>query len=145
MVWDKQKLCPFHHIICMVKYGSFSASLHSLYIIGFSNSEQFQLICLAYVYQFVQSVISHRKYKDKSFYFTPSSIIYKTGSQQLFMRTNFIRITKLRFALQLFNIPETVVSSKELISLEYTFKGGEKSRRRLTIETLEKGVKYVQS
>ena len=83
----------------MVEYTSFSASIRSLYVIGFSNSEQFRLIYLAYAYQVVESGIFDWKYKDNLYVFAPSSVIYKIGSQRFFMRTNFIKISKLRFAL----------------------------------------------
>ena len=48
MFWYKQKPCSSLHFISMVEYISFSASLLSLLIIGFSNSAQFRLICPGY-------------------------------------------------------------------------------------------------
>ena len=36
----------------------------TLYVNGFCNSEQFVSICLDYVYQLVESVVSHGKYED---------------------------------------------------------------------------------
>ena len=36
----------------------------TVYINGFYNSEQFDSICLDYVYQLAESVVSHGKYED---------------------------------------------------------------------------------
>ena len=36
----------------------------TLYINGYSNSEEFETICLDYAYQVVESVVSSGKYED---------------------------------------------------------------------------------
>ena len=79
----------------------------TLYINCFSNSELFALIYLDHAYQLVESVVTHGKYEDNMHLFNSSSVVCYIGSKQFFVRTNFIRINKLRFAQKPFNIPGT--------------------------------------
>ena len=64
MFWNKQKLCS------SLRTYYLSGRIHpflrkcTLYINGFSNSDQFDSICLDYAYQIVKSVVSHGKYED---------------------------------------------------------------------------------
>ena len=80
----------------------------TLYINGFSNSKQFDSICLDYAYQLVESVVTHGKYEDNMHLFNSSSAVYYIGSKWFFMRMDFIRTNKLRLAQKPFNIPGTV-------------------------------------
>ena len=70
----------------------------TLYIKVFSNSEQFDSICLDSAYQLVESVVTHGKYEDSMHLFNSLSVVCYIGNKRLFMRTNFIRTNKLRFA-----------------------------------------------
>ena len=89
----------------------------TLYVNGFSNSDQFDSICLDYAYQLVESVVSHGKYEDSMHLFNSSSVVCYRGSKQFFMRTNFIRTNKLRLEQKPFNIPESIGALKDLILL----------------------------
>ena len=80
----------------------------TLYINGFSNSKQFDSICLDYAYQLVESVVTHGKYEDNMHLFNSSSAVCYIGSKRFFMRMDFIRTNKLRLAQKPFNIPGTV-------------------------------------
>ena len=80
----------------------------TLYINGFSNSKQFDSICLDYAYQLVESVVTHGKYEDNMHLFNSSSAVCYIGSKRFFMRMDFIRTNKLRLAQKSFNIPGTV-------------------------------------
>ena len=79
----------------------------TLYINGFSNSDQFHSICLDYASQFVESVVTQGKYEDNMHLFNSSSAVCYTGNKRLFMRTNFIRTNKLRLVKKPFNILRT--------------------------------------
>ena len=76
----------------------------TLYMNGFSNSDQFDSICLDYAFQLVESVITHCKYEDNMHLFNSSSAVCYIGNKRLFIRTNFIRTNKLRLAQNSFNI-----------------------------------------
>ena len=76
----------------------------TLYMNGFSNSKQFDSICLDYAYQLVESVVTHGKYEDNMHLFNSSSAVCYIGNKRLFIRTNFIRTNKLRLAQKSFNI-----------------------------------------
>ena len=80
----------------------------TLYINGFSNSKQFDSICLDYAYQLVESVVTHGKYEDNMHLFNSSSAVCYIGSKRFFMRMDFIRTNKLRLAQKPFSIPGTV-------------------------------------
>ena len=92
----------------------------TLYINGYSNSEQFDSICLDYAYQLVESVVFHGKYEDNTYPFNSSNAVCYIGSRRFFMRTNFIRTNKLIPAQKPFNIPGTVGVSQELTLLHWT-------------------------
>ena len=76
----------------------------ALYIKGFSNSDQFNSICLDYAPQLDESVITQGKYEDNMHLFNSSSAVCYIGNKRLFMRTNFIRTNKLRLVQKPFNI-----------------------------------------
>ena len=75
----------------------------TLYMNGFSNSDQFDSICLDYAFQLVESVITHCKYEDNMHLFNSSSAVCYIGNKRLFMRTNFIRTNKLRLVQKPWN------------------------------------------
>ena len=70
----------------------------TLYINGFSNSDQFDSICLDHAYQFVESVVTQGKYEYNIHLFNSSNIVCYIGNKRLFLRTNFVRTNKLRIA-----------------------------------------------
>ena len=69
-----------------------------LYINGFSNSDQFDSICLDYAYQLVESVVTQGKYEDNMHLCNSSSVVCYIGNKRLFMRTNFVKTNRLRLA-----------------------------------------------
>ena len=73
---------------------------------GFSNSEQFDSICLDSAYQLVESVVTQGKYEDSMHLFNFLSVVCYIGNKRLFMRTNFIR-TNSSDLHNPFNIPGT--------------------------------------
>ena len=75
---------------------------------GFSNSEQFDSICLDYAYQLVESVVSHGKYVDNMHLFNSTSVVCYASSKRFFMGTNFIRTTILLLARKPLNIPGSI-------------------------------------
>ena len=89
-----------HHFFCK----------STLYINGFSNSDQFDSIYLDYASQLVESVITQGKYEDNMHLFNSSSAVCYIGNKRLFMKTNFIKTNKLRPVQKPFNILGTPVA-----------------------------------